>query len=201
MKRLILASASPRRRKMLRELGIACTAVASSFQEPPHVSGQSPSRYVQHSAAAKAKNVAQRFKNALVIGADTVVVHRGRVLGKPRTRQEAFAYMRMLNGATHAVYSGLAIINTENQTVLTGYEKTLVTFRKLTDYEIQAYLKLIHPLDKAGAYAIQGAGALIVKGIQGCYYNVVGFPIAKLEQMMLQQGVSLFQYIKKSTEC
>lgn len=196
MKRLVLASASPRRRRMLRELGVACTAVTGTFQEMPHARGQSPARYVQHNAAAKAKNVAPGFKNALVVGADTVVVHRGRVLGKPRTQQEAFAYMRMLNGATHAVYTGLAIIDTADQSVITGYEKTLVTFKKMTVYEMRAYLQLIHPMDKAGAYAIQGAGAIIVKGIKGCYYNVVGFPVAKLEQMLLQRGVSLFDYIK-----
>ena len=196
MKRLVLASASPRRRRMLRELGVACAAVTSRYQEQPHATGQSPARYVQRNAAAKATSAAPGFKNALIIGADTVVVHCGRVLGKPRSQKEARAYMQMLNGATHAVYTGLCLVDTAAQTVMTGYEKTRVSFKNLTAREIRAYLSLINPMDKAGAYAIQGAGALIVQSIRGCYYNVVGFPIARLEQMLLKHGVSLFDYIK-----
>jgi septum formation protein len=95
------------------------------------------------------------------------------------------------------VYTGLCIVDTPDNSVLRGYEKTSVTFKKLTDNEIQQYLARINPLDKAGAYAIQGEGALIVAGITGCYYNVVGFPIARLEQMLLHKGVSLFDYMKK----
>lgn len=198
MKKLVLASASPRRRHMLKELGVRFSSSPSSAEEPAHVKGEAPSAYVQKNAALKARASARMVKDAFVIGADTVVVYRGRVLGKPRNLEEAYAYMRLLNGRTHTVYTGLCIVDTSDNSALRGYEKTGVTFRKLTEHEIGRYLARINPLDKAGAYAIQGTGSLLVSGITGCYYNVVGFPIARLEQMLLAKGVSLFTYMKKN---
>ncbi len=181
---------------MLTDLGVRFKAVVSGYEETAHCGRQSPDAYVCEHARGKAGDVARRYKRAIVIGADTVVVYRNRVLGKPSTREEAFDYLSLLNGKTHSVYTGLHLINTEADVATSGYEKTLVTFRSLTEAEIKGYLGRINPLDKAGAYAIQGAGALIVKGIKGCYYNVVGFPIAKLEDMLLQQGCSLFDFVK-----
>ena len=197
MKRLVLASASPRRSQMFEELGVTFTSVRSSFHEPEHKKGELPGEHVKKNAEGKARAVSGRFKSALIIGADTVVVYRNKVLGKPATQHDAFEYMQLLNGRTHAVYTGLSIIDAAESKVITDYEKTLVAFRRLTNSEIRAYLLSINPMDKAGAYAIQGAGALIVKGIQGCYYNVVGFPVAKLEQMLLKTGASLFDYMKR----
>lgn len=182
---------------MLKEMGVRFIVKKSCFTEPEHTETESPSRHVTKNAEGKARDVADRTMNALVIGADTVVVCNGKVLGKPATMKEAFEYMRMLNGKTHTVYTGLSIVETSNHKALTDYEKTFVTFRKLTEYEINAYLLSIYPLDKAGGYAIQGAGALIVKNIKGCYYNVVGFPLGKLDQMLIKKGFSLFQYIKR----
>ncbi|MCX8044195.1 MAG: Maf family protein, partial [Desulfobacterota bacterium] len=112
MKKLVLASASPRRREILRRLGVSFLAAASRGSELPYAKGRSVARYVQKNAAAKAMNVAQRFDDALVVGADTVVVHEGTVLGKPRTMDEAFDFMRRLSGATHVVYTGIAIVDT-----------------------------------------------------------------------------------------
>jgi len=199
MKKLVLASSSPRRRQMLNELGIRFSVVHTSADEPPHAKGDAPSAYVQKNAELKARTAARSFRDAFVIGADTVVVYRGLVLGKPLTLQDAFDYMHLLNGRTHAVYTGLCLVDTLDNSVLRAYEKTKVVFRKLTEDEIRLYLARINPLDKAGAYAIQGEGALIVEGITGCYYNVVGFPIARLEQMLLRKGVSLFTYMKKDS--
>jgi len=196
MKKLVLASVSPRRRAMLKNLGIRFDAVNSGFHEPAYVRRQKPSDYVRRNAQSKALAVAGDFTNCFVIGADTVVVFKDAVLGKPTSRREAFAYLSMLQGATHAVYTAICLVDTADGTRLTCCEKTLVTFRNLTATEIQAYLQLIEPLDKAGAYAIQDEGSLIVRGIRGCYYNVVGFPIARLEQMLASKGGSLFQYMR-----
>lgn len=197
VKTLILASASPRRKQILKELGIRFTVQPGSFDEPPHAKGVAPSVYVRKNAEGKARSAAHMTKNALMIGADTIVVYRGRVLGKPGCFNDAFDYLRLLNGRTHAVYTGLCIFDASDGSYLSDYEKTHVTFRKLTESEMRAYLNRINPMDKAGAYAIQGEGSLIVAGITGCYYNVVGFPIAKLEQMLLKKNVSLFEYMKK----
>ncbi|MCX8043529.1 MAG: Maf family protein [Desulfobacterota bacterium] len=195
MKQLVLASASPRRREILRLLGVSFLATSWRGSELPYTRGQSFAGYVQKNAAAKALSVAQRFADALVVGADTVVVHRGAVLGKPRTMDEAFDFMRRLSGATHVVYTGIAIVDTVQGMLVQGYERTQVTFRRLSDTEIAAYLAVVNPLDKAGGYAIQGPGALIVERIAGCYYNVVGFPVARLDALLLEFGVSLFDYM------
>ena len=145
----------------------------------------------------KAKSVSKKFSDGIIVGSDTVVVYKNRVLGKPENMNEAFEYITLLNGRTHSVYTGLSIINCKNGKHLTSHEKTLVTFRDLTKSEIISYLNRIDPLDKSGAYAIQGHGALVVEKINGCYYNVVGFPISKLENMLLDFGTSLFKYMKK----
>ena len=181
---------------MLRDLGCRFSVLPAGACEPPHARGETPSRYVQKAAELKARGAARTLTNALVIGADTVVVHRGRVLGKPRSMQEALEYLHLLNGRSHFVYTGLFILDTEDASAIRGFEKTKVLFRKLTDNEIREYLERIDPLDKAGAYAIQGYGALIVAAIEGCYYNVVGFPVALLESLLLRKSTSLFDYMK-----
>ena len=199
MQKLILASASPRRSAMLREMGIAFDTVPSSFIEPPHTNEMPPRRYVKANARGKALQAAEGLSGALVIGADTVVVHRGRVLGKPSSMDEALSFLRMLNGETHEVFSGVCLKDTDRGRVLVAAEKTRVTFRHLSTHEIEHYLELINPLDKAGAYAIQAHGSIIVERIAGCYYNVVGFPLARLEKMLQQWGLSLFDYMNQHT--
>ena len=196
MKQLILASQSPRRKHILKQLGVKFEVSENTFTETGHEKG-SPQKHVLENALGKARSVAAHYKNALVIGADTVVVFNRKVLGKPKDMRESVSFLQMLQGNTHVVYTGLALIDTKKNKELTDYVKTNVTMRTLTDNELKAYLALINPLDKAGAYAIQGPGSIIVKKIDGCYYNVVGFPIAKLEDMMLSLGTSLFQYMKK----
>ncbi len=195
MKRLILATASPRRIEMLNDLGVKFKAVISSYNEPDRNKGQLPSEYVESNANGKAEAVAAKYKNAIVVGSDTVVVYKNRVLGKPKNMNEAFEYIHLLNGRTHAVYTGISLIDCNSMKAVSSHEKTLVTFRDLTEIEISRYLKSIDPMDKAGAYAIQGSGALIVERIRGCYYNVVGFPVAKFENMLLDAGSSLFEYM------
>lgn len=189
---LILASASPRRSAMLRELGVSFDTVPSSFIEPPHANGQPPRTYVKANARGKARQVAADMIAGIVIGADTVVVHRGRVLGKPSSMDEARRFLSMLNGDKHEVITGVCLIDADSRRMLVEAEKTTVTFRHLDEREIECYLQSINPLDKAGAYAIQAYGALIVEKISGCYYNVVGFPLALIESMLLQWNHSLF---------
>ncbi|MCP4715013.1 MAG: septum formation protein Maf [Deltaproteobacteria bacterium] len=195
MQRLVLASTSPRRVRMLKRLGVEFEQIASCFCEPAHDGRTSAAEYVQANARGKADRVAAQVTSGLVIGCDTIVVYRRRVLGKPATRSDAREYLRLLRGKTHAVYSGLCIIDADSGVVCCDYEKTLVRFRGISDAELDSYLAAINPMDKAGAYAIQGAGAIIVSGISGCYYNVVGFPLAKLEQLLELCGVSLFDYM------
>ena len=197
MNKLILATASPRRIDMLNNMGIKFKSVKSFYNEPKRKKGQPPSEYVETNAEEKAKSVLKKFNKGLIVGSDTVVVYKNRVLGKPKDMNEAFEYIYLLNGKTHSVYTGLSIINCENGKLLSSHEKTLVTFRNLTESEITDYLNMIDPLDKAGAYAIQGQGALVVEKINGCYYNVVGFPVSKLESMLLDFETSLFEYMKK----
>jgi len=197
MGKLILASASPRRINMLNDMGIKFNAVNSFYDEPERKKGQLPSEYVEANAEGKAKSVSKKLNKGIIVGSDTVVVYKNRVLGKPKNMNEAFEYIYLLNGKTHSVYTGLSIINCETGKRLSSHEKTLVTFRNLTESEITYYLNMIDPLDKAGAYAIQGEGALVVEKIKGCYYNVVGFPISKLESMLLDFGTSLFEYMKR----
>ena len=197
MRQLILASQSPRRKQLLKQLDVKFAVAENTFTETKHKNG-SPQKHVIENALGKARSVATQYKNALVIGADTVVVFKQKVLGKPKDHKEAVSFLHMLQGNTHSVYTGLTLIDTRKNKALTGYVKTLVTMRTLTEQELKAYLALINPLDKAGAYAIQGPGSIVVEKIDGCFYNVVGFPIAKLEEMMISVGTSLFQYMKKN---
>ena len=199
MKKLVLASRSPRRRQLLKTLGINFIAAKSGFHEIDHADS-TPGQHVQDNALGKARAAAAPHKNALIIGADTVVVYRQRVLGKPKNMAEAIEYLQLLQGKTHAVYTGLGIIDTKENITVVDFEKTLVTMRSLNEREIRAYLSRIKPLDKAGAYAIQGAGAIIVEKISGCYYNVVGFPLAKLEEMLLRLKITLFDYMNTNNK-
>ncbi len=195
MRSLILASDSPRRRNILSSMGIAFSTAKSSFVEVAH-KNKKPIHYVIENALGKAQAVAKQYRNAIIIGADTVVVYRGRIIGKPHTYKEAISILRMLQGKTHVVYTGLSVLDTGLNKVVIDYVKTRVTMRALKIKEIKLYLNKINPLDKAGAYAIQEHGSLIIEKISGCYYNVVGLPVAKLEEMLLTLGVTLFDYMK-----
>ena len=195
-KKLVLATVSPRRIEMLKKLGVVFQAVKSGFEEPGIRKGQKASDYVEMNAAGKVAAIVPEYEKALIVGADTVVVYRNRILGKPGGMAEAFDYLRLLNGRTHSVYTGMAVIDCENGRRLIAHEKTRVTFRTLSEKEMAGYLGRIDPMDKAGGYAIQDEGALIVRRVEGCYANVVGFPLARLENMLLEMGLSLFEFMK-----
>ena len=180
----ILASASPRRRELLTQAGIEYTVIPSKVEEK--ISKTIPSDVVMELALLKAEDVFDRHgdEDCTVIGADTVVVYRNEILGKPGDEEEACDMLSMLSDRTHQVYTGVALVSMENgqKKVRTFYERTDVTFFPVSREEIASYAATGDPLDKAGAYGIQGPFAVHIRGIQGDYNNVVGLPIARLYQ-------------------
>ncbi|MBB5324569.1 septum formation protein [Anoxybacillus tepidamans] len=185
MKRLILASSSPRRKQLLEMAGLRFDILVSDIDEQIQ-RNESPEQIVQSLAYQKAKAVQKTNPGAYVIGADTIVVYNRQVLGKPKTKQEACEMLRLLSGKTHHVFTGVAIIAPEQETVFV--ERTAVTFWDITDEDIFEYIETGEPMDKAGAYGIQGKGALFVKRIEGDYFSVVGLPLARTVRELKKIG-------------
>jgi septum formation protein len=179
---LVLASASPRRSSLLKQLGIEFRVIASAFDESTVPTTLTPSDYVQCLAREKALYVAQRLsENAIVIGADTTVVLEGAILNKPTDAADAARMLRLLSDRTHEVFTGIALVETITKRVVSDVGRTEVRFRELSDTEIVAYVASGAPMDKAGAYGIQDDfGAVFVREIRGCYYNVVGLSLELL---------------------
>lgn len=188
---LVLASTSPRRRRLLEEAGIPFDAVPPRNVAEDCAPGEDPLLLVQRHALAKARSVAPLFPPTLILAADTVVFLDGRIFGKPRDPAEAREMLSALQGRTHAVYTGVAILGPGNREDV-GVEESAVTLRPLSREEIDAYVATGEPLDKAGAYAIQGRGALLVQEVQGDYFNVVGLPLARVARMLEAAGHSLW---------
>ncbi len=184
---LVLASASPRRRALLSAAGISHIVRPSNIDETVF-SGLAPRLGVQLLAAAKAAAAAQR-EEEILLGADTIVVLDGRVLGKPSDAEDAACMLRMLSGRTHAVYTGVAVISAKDGRMKTICEETLVTFRTLSEEEILAYVKTGEPMDKAGAYGIQGKGGALVEKIEGDFQNVVGLPVDAVERLFADMNL------------
>lgn len=187
---LVLASRSPRRRELLRAAGISFAVVPSGIEErPPRRLGAL--RYVAWAAAAKAEAVARGRRGAVVIGADTEVVLKGRIFGKPRDAQQAAAFLRTLSGRTHQVYTAIHIIDTGSGCRRQGISRTHVTLRDLSARAIATYVRTGEAQDKAGAYAIQGEGRRLVAWIQGPFDNVVGMPMRLLTRLLAECGIPL----------
>lgn len=191
MNRLILASASPRRRELLQRIGLNFEVRPSQVDEN-NFRDLPPAARVEHLALAKARAVAQACKEGLVIGADTIVVCRGQVLGKPASAAEAAAMLSFLSGRTHTVYTGVAVVRAPGGEEKFTHSRTEVTFRHLDPAIISAYVATGEPLDKAGAYGIQGRGALLVERINGDYFNVVGLPLVKVVELLEEFGVDVW---------
>jgi len=190
MKKLILASASPRRRELLQKIGLKFEVDASNCAEeidPALV----PEELVRRISIDKAKAVASRHKNAVIIAADTIGVIGKRVLGKPHTAAEARKMLAQISGKAHLVITGLTVLDTATDKIITKTVTTKVYIKKLTPLEIDAYVATGEPLDKAGAYGIQGLGAVIVERIEGDYYNVVGLPLFTLTEVLKEFGISV----------
>lgn len=190
MQEIILASASPRRAELLNRLGVNFKVVPSLVEEPPE-DGAEPRQLALKRAGGKAAAVAGRYPQGLVLAADTVVWCDGRVLEKPRAITEARAMLQFLAGREHLVFTGVALHLEASGLHQEDVVVTRVRFRSLSHKEIEAYLATGEPLGKAGGYGIQGYGALLVAGIEGCFYNVVGLPLARLGEMLESFGVDL----------
>ncbi len=175
---LILASQSPRRAQLLRQVGFEFSIVPPDVDED-WGDGEAPEQVAVKLATQKARAVAEKIGKGFVVGADTLVVLDGRFLGKPQNAAEAREMLQFLSGRTHEVFTGFAIVARPEGRVLTDWERTAVTFRTLEPWEIERYVAIERPFDKAGAYGIQDTSALFVESIHGSYYNVVGFPLAK----------------------
>ena len=195
--RFILASGSPRRKMMLNLLKVPFETRVPKVEESI-VGAEEPIALVARLAKEKALSVAKEIKDeggtTVVVGCDTIVVLGKEILGKPKDIYEAYAMLTKLQGRTHMVYSGLCLVKIEKgrEETISNFCATEVTMCRLTLDEIKHYFDLEDPLDKAGAYAIQDGGSLIISNIDGCYYNVLGFPVRTLEELMRQWGYSLF---------
>ena len=188
--KLILASASARRAEILRDAGLPFTALSAAVDETP-IPGEPPQQMVQRLANAKAELVAARAVGpAIVIAADTTVVLDGHILGKPRTTDDARKMLEMLSGRTHSVLTGVTLIRLPDAERREFVETTHVHFVKLSDEEITRYLATGEPLDKAGSYGIQGRAGRYVPRVEGCYFNIVGLPLARLIQSLGELGWS-----------
>ena len=182
-KKLILASISPRREHLLRMIGFDFEVIDSQVDEQSEVY-TIPEVHVLELAQKKALKVAEKTNSGLIIGADTIVVLNNQILGKPKDTKQAKEILQELSGKTHTVYTGFAIVEKPSGEMLSEFVKTLVSFRKLADKEIDRYIQSGSPLDKAGGYGIQDQGALFVEKIDGCFYNVMGLPVTKLYQAL-----------------
>ena len=181
--KLILASASPRRAEILRSVGWPFAALPAHIDESRE-DGEKADAYVERVARVKAEAVAARSPGSLVLGADTVVVIDDQILGKPRDEDDAHRMLRVLNGRWHQVLTGMALVNVADGQSKVAHEVTEVRFAEMSDEEINWYVATAEPMDKAGAYAIQGHGALFIKEIRGEYFNVVGLPVRLLYRLI-----------------
>ena len=186
MKNIILASNSPRRREILAAAGISFEVVPSEIEE--NISADSPEELVKGLSLLKCDDVAKRMgPGFIVIGADTIVVHDGQVMGKPKDGADAFNMLKSLKGDTHAVYTGVTVIDTDTGKEMTFDERCEVRMFDVSNEAIRKYIETGEPMDKAGAYAIQGRGAFLVERINGDFYTVMGLPIARLMKVLYEE--------------
>jgi len=188
---IILASNSPRRGELLRQIGLSFVTAPSAVDEQVQA-GESPESYAVRVALDKARAAAARAGSGVIIAADTIVVLGDRILGKPADRHDAELMLSLLSGRMHVVITGLAVIDASQGKTVTGTSLTRVWFRNLSQDEIASYVMSGEPLDKAGAYGIQGKGALFVDKIEGCYFNVVGLPLSLLGELLGSFNIRLF---------
>lgn len=184
---IILASGSPRRRELLGLAGLKFEVIPASFDEES-VPLSEPSEYTRILAEQKAIEIARAYPDHLVLGADTIVVIDDQILGKPASKSDAQRMMRLLSGRTHRVFTGFCLACFSEHIVLTDSVVTDVTFKNLTDEEISWYANTEEPYDKAGAYAVQGAGVFMIESINGSYTNVIGLPVSNVMSLLLEKG-------------
>jgi len=192
VKEIVLASKSPRRIELLKELGLQFTAYSPDFEEKKEsFSGETPAEIVVYNAVGKAQEASRRFKDAIIIGVDTIGVSHGHILGKPTDREDAKRLIRLISNTEHSVISGLCVMNSKSGKTLTESVETIVEMEKIDELDIEKYVNSGEGDDKAAAYAIQGKGSLFIKGIKGDYFNVVGLPIYTLKKLLKKFGIDL----------
>jgi len=185
--RIILASSSPRRQELLRRIGVEFEVIPSKIVEKDVECGREPVEFIKCLSFKKAKEVYERtFEERLVIGADTVVVYKGEIIGKPKTPKEAKEFLMMLSGDSHEVYTGVNFVWDGGEQFL--YDRTVVWFREIPEDIIDRYISMGSPFDKAGGYGIQDLGSVFVERIEGDFYNVMGFPIGKVWKFLYENG-------------
>ncbi|EOU2000219.1 TPA: Maf-like protein [Clostridium perfringens] len=190
--KVILASKSPRRVEILEKIVKEFEVVQSNFDENTIDFKGDVEKYVKDLSRNKAIEVSKRLNEpSIVIAADTVVFQNGKVLEKPKNEEDAFSMLSSLSGNTHKVYSGICLINTYDDTVVTDCDCTEVRFSELNPRQIRNYINSGEPMDKAGAYGIQGLGGAFVEGIKGCYYNVMGLPLNKLYKALENYDITI----------
>jgi nucleoside triphosphate pyrophosphatase len=185
---LILASKSPRRRYLLEQAGLEFSVIPSNIDES-RISQSSPEAYVRILSEAKADSVSQKYPEKWVIGADTIVLNNGDILGKPESKDDARTMLQRLSGQTHQVLTGYTIVCKAKNKKFSETVKTDVRFKYLSDEEIEWYIHTGEPFGKAGSYAIQGIGTFLVKSIHGSYTNVVGLPVCEVIKFLIKEGI------------
>jgi septum formation protein len=196
--KLILASASPRRKEILAALGLDFVVDPSGIPEPGQIPGEAPTRYAARVARNKVQEVSKRHRRGLIIGADTVVLAGAERFGKPSGKEEARSMLRALEGRWHEVVSGICLMDCETRRARSRGVTSRVRFRRLSGSEIDWYLKTGDYHDKAGAYGIQGYAAMFIDRIEGCYFNIVGFPIAAFYSLCREMNLPLLDLIRSS---
>jgi septum formation protein len=191
MRKIILASRSKARRKLLSDIGLKFIVRTSEVREKRLVK-TSCADLVMDNALAKALDVAEKTKTGIVIAADTVVLVGKRIIGKPKNMKEALSTLKLLARKPQWVYTGIAVVDVDKDKRYTSFDKTKVYMYHLTDKEIKSYFKRVSPLDKAGSFDIQGFGSVFIDRIEGCFYNVVGLPMAKLAKILKKTGIYVF---------
>ncbi|MBU2044989.1 MAG: septum formation protein Maf [Candidatus Omnitrophica bacterium] len=191
MIKIILASQSKARLKLLRNFGLKVTPKPQRVEESQSLKN-GPAKLVVNNAVLKAKSAARKLKTGLVIGADTIVLAGSRLIGKPKDLADAGKTIRLLSRKPHWVYSGIAVIGLDSGKTHTAWDKTKVYMSSLDEAQIKKYCRKFSPLDKAGSFDIQGPGGLLVARIEGCFYNVVGLPLVKLLKILKKSGIDLF---------
>lgn len=194
MKELILGSQSPRRREILNFFSVPFVQKTPNFDETRVPFHGDPESFVCEVAMQKALSLYEMHPDHPILTADTVVAMDGRLFLKPESREEAFGMLRELSGKKHSVFTGVCVVNGEKR--IAEAEEACVEFHSLSDQEIRAYQENFHPLDKAGAYAIQRGGSVIVKRIEGCYYNIMGLPLNKTRSLLGAIGINLWEFLK-----
>lgn len=189
-KQLILASASPRRKKLLEQIGLIIKVVPSNIDEKlnPRLK---PKAQAEQLSLQKAQAVAKTTKDAIIIAADTLVIIENEILGKPKDQKDARRMLKKLRNRKHSVITGYTILDTETKKVITTAEETFVHMKKLSDKEIDAYIKTKEPFDKAGAYAINERGSLLMEKIHGDFFNVVGLPLRSIADSLKKFGIDV----------